>query len=115
MKPETIDAYLAPLDPVKRATLETLRRDILAAAPEAVECISYGVPGFRLRGRLLVSFGAAAKHCSFYPGDAPVAEFAEALKGYSTSKGTVRFRVDQPLPASLVAQLVACRIAELGG
>ena len=110
--PLTIDEYLAPLSKEKRATLQKLRRAIKAAAPRAEECISYQVPGFRLGGRLLVSFGAAARHCAFYPGSRPIEAHQVALKAYSTSKGTIRFPVDSPLPAALVRKLVKTRIAE---
>jgi uncharacterized protein YdhG (YjbR/CyaY superfamily) len=110
-KPQTIDEYLAPLSAEKRAALEKLRRDIAAAAPEAEECIGYGVPGFRLGGRLLVSFGAAANHCAFYPGAYPIEAHGEELAAYDTSKGTVRFPPDEPLPATLVRKLVEARIA----
>jgi uncharacterized protein YdhG (YjbR/CyaY superfamily) len=107
--PATIDDYLAPLDAEKRATLERLRKDIKAAAPKAEECISYGIPGFRLEGRLLVSFGAAAKHCALYPGTAPIETHKAALAKYDTSKGTIRFPIDKPMPATLVRKLVkAC-------
>jgi uncharacterized protein YdhG (YjbR/CyaY superfamily) len=71
-KPQTIDEYLAPLSAEKRAALEKLRKAIKSAAPGAEECISYQIPGFGLDGRLLVSFGAAANHCAFYPGARPV-------------------------------------------
>jgi uncharacterized protein YdhG (YjbR/CyaY superfamily) len=67
-KTPTIDEYLAPLSTEKRAALQQLRRAIKAAAPEAEECISYQMPAFRLDGRFLVGFCAAAKHCSFFPG-----------------------------------------------
>ena len=111
-KPQTIDEYLSSLSDEQQAVLEKLRRVIRAAAPEAEECISYGIPGFRLRGRLLVSFGAAAKHCAFYPGAAPVRAHRAELKAYGTSVGTVRFSVDRPLPVALVRKLVRTRIAE---
>ena len=90
-KPQTIDEYLAPLSREKRAALGKLRRAIKSAAPKAEECISYGIPGFRLGGRLLVSFGAAANHCAFYPGAHPVNAHQDELKAYDTSKGTIRF------------------------
>ena len=109
-KAATIDEYLAPLPPDKRAALQWLRRHIKAAAPGAEECISYGIPAFRLGGRLLVHFGAAAKHCAFYPG-AVVEAHREALKGYDTSKGTIRFQPDTPLPAALVRTLVKAQAA----
>ena len=111
-KPQTIDEYLQPLSSEKRATLEKLRRAIKSAAPKAEECISYQVPGFRLDGKLLVSFGAAAKHCSFYPGAHPIKAHQDDLKKYDTSKGTIRFPTDRPLPATLVRKLVKTRIAE---
>jgi uncharacterized protein YdhG (YjbR/CyaY superfamily) len=110
--PQTIDEYLAPLSNEKRAALEKLRKDIKSAAPKAEECISYQVPGFRLFGRLLVSFGAAANHCAFYPGAYPIEAHKDELKGYSTSKGTIRFPADKPLPPTLVRKLVKSRIAE---
>ena len=110
--PETIDEYLAPLSAEKRAALENLRKAIRSAAPKAEECISYGIPGFRLGGRLLVSFGAAAKHCAFYPGSFPVEAHSDELEKYDTTKGTIRFPVDEPLPAALVRKLVRARIAQ---
>lgn len=111
-KPESIDAYLARLTSDKRAALEKLRRAIKAAAPKAEECISYQLPAFRLDGKVLVWFGAATNHCSFYPGAAPIATHAAELEGYETSKGTIRFAPDEPLPAALVKKLVRARIAE---
>src|SRR4029077_4220669 len=99
-KPATIDEYLAALDPDQRGALEKLRKTIRAAAPGAEECVSYGMPGFRYGGRPLVWFGAAAKHCAFYPGGV-VEKFAKDLKAFETSKGTIRFQPDRPLPAAL--------------
>jgi uncharacterized protein YdhG (YjbR/CyaY superfamily) len=112
VKPTTIDEYLAPLSNEKRAALEKLRTDIRAVAPQAQECISYQIPAFRLGGRLLVAFGAAANHCAFYPGALPVEAHKDELKAYKTSKGTIRFQADRPLPATLVRKLVKTRIAE---
>src|SRR2546427_10522974 len=111
-KPQTIDEYLAPLSNEKRAALEKLRRAIKSAAPKAEECISYGIPAFRLGGRLLVAFGAAARHCAFYPGAFPLEAHRDELKAYDTSKGTIRFQADSPLPTSLVRKLVKTRMAE---
>src|SRR4051812_49669101 len=111
-KPESVDAYLARLTSDKRAALEKLRRAIKSAAPGAEECISYQIPAFRLDGKILVWFGAAKDHCSFYPGAAPIAEHRADLARYKTSKGTIRFPADQPLPATLVKKLVRARIAE---
>ena len=112
VKPQTIDEYLAPLSGEKRAALEHLRRAIKSAAPKAEECISYRIPAFRLGGRFLVAFGAAASHCAFYPGALPVKAHKDELEVYDTSKGTIRFQADSPLPATLVRKLVKTRIAE---
>ncbi len=111
-EPRNIDEYLAPLSSEKRAALEKLRRAIKSAAPRAEECISYRIPAFRLGGRLLVAFGAARNHCAFYPGALPVQTHRAELKAYDTSKGTIRFPADSPLPNTLVRKLVKTRIAE---
>src|SRR6266508_5905455 len=108
-EPKTIDDYLAALTDDKRAALERLRKTIRAAAPRAEECISYQLPAFRLDGRMLVWFGATANHCAFYPG-AVVEAHKDELKDYNTSKGTIRFQPDNPLPAILVRKLVKARI-----
>jgi len=110
--PETPDDFLAVLSAHKRAALQKLRKDVKAAAPKAEECISYGIPGFRLNGKLLVSYGAGTKHCAFYPGSI-VKEFKDELKDYDTSgKGTIRFSADTPLPSALVREIVKARIAQ---
>lgn len=111
-KPQTIEEYLAPLSSEKRAALEKLRRAIKSAAPEAEECMSYDLPTFRLGGRMLVSFGAWANHCAFYAGVHPVTAHKDELKAWDTSKGTIRFEADNPLPATLVRKLIKTRIAE---
>ena len=104
--------YLAALSAEKRAALEKLRQQIKTAAPKAEECMSYGIPGFRMTGKLLVSFGAAATHCAFYPGSI-VRKFTKELKDYDTNgKGTIRFSPDKPLPAALVRKIVKARIAQ---
>jgi uncharacterized protein YdhG (YjbR/CyaY superfamily) len=110
--PESIDDYLAPLCSEKRAALEKLRKAIQAAAPAAEECMSYRIPAFRLGGRMLVAFGAAAKHCAFYPGAHPIEAHEDELPGDDTSNGTIRFPPDSPSPATLVRKLVKTRIAE---
>jgi len=108
----SIDHYLAALPDDKRAALEKLRKAIRAAVPRAEECISYQLPAFRLGGKFLVAFGAAATHCAFYPGTV-LEVHKDELKDYDTSKGTVRFQADNPLPANLVRKLVKARIARI--
>ena len=112
-KPKTIDEYLANVKPEHRKTLQKLRQTIQTAAPKAEECISYGIPSFRLNRRLLVFFGAWANHCAFYQGSASTLKtFQNELKKFETSKGTIRFSPDKPLPVALVKKLVKTRIAE---
>jgi uncharacterized protein YdhG (YjbR/CyaY superfamily) len=111
-RPKTIDDYLAALSDDKRAALERLRKTIRAAAPKAVECISYQIPAYRQNG-MLVGFGATATHCAFYlMSSSTVGAHKDLLKDYDTSKGTIRFQADNPLPAALVRKLVKARIAE---
>jgi uncharacterized protein YdhG (YjbR/CyaY superfamily) len=112
-KPRTIDEYLARVKADQRVALEKLRKTIRASAPEVEECISYGIPAFRLNGRSLVFFGAWANHCSFYPGSsATLKKFRRGLKGFQITKGTIRFSPDNPLPLALVKKLVRARIAQ---
>ena len=108
--PATIDAYLKGAQADQRAALERLRTQIHAAAPGAEECISYQMPAFRLKGRILVWFACTAKHCAFYPGGL-IGDFADELKPFSTSKGTIRFQPDAPLPPALVKRIVKAAIA----
>ena len=110
---KNFDEYLTGVSDEKRAALEHLRALIKAVALEAEECISYGLPTFRLHGRMLVAIGAAERHVALYPLSAAMVEqFAEELQGYSTSKGTIRFQVNAPLPDDLVRRIVEERMAE---
>lgn len=113
-KPLHIDEYLLWLPPDQRSALTNLRKLVKAAAPRAEECISYQLPAFRLDGRVLVWFGAAARHCAFYPGASPITQYKRELAAYSTSKGTIRFQPDNPLSGALVRKLIKARIAESG-
>ncbi len=108
-----IDNYLAAVKPDQRAALTKLRKTIRAAAPKAEEYIGYGLAAFRLDGKPLVAFGARAGHCAFFPmnGTSVNAHKGE-LEGRETSKGTIRFQPEDPLPAALVRKIVKERIAE---
>jgi uncharacterized protein YdhG (YjbR/CyaY superfamily) len=113
-KPTTIDEYLEGASVSQRAILEKLRRTILATAPGAEEGISYGLAAFRLNKRPLVAFGWWASHCAFYPmSSRTIATLKDQLEGFETSKGTIRFTPEKPLPVALVKKLVKARIAEL--
>ena len=109
-----VEDYLADVSPEARATLEKLRQTIKAVVPNAVEVISYQVPTFKLDGRMLVSYAAFKNHCSFFPASKRViAAHKAALKGRHSSKGTIQFTVEKPLPATLVRKMVRARIEEL--
>ena len=115
-KPRTIDDYLTSLNAENRAALQKVRRAVHAAAPKAEECISYGMPAFRLNGKLIAGFREAANHCSFHPmSGATVATLRAELVPYDTSPGTIRFSARAALPATLIRKLVQARIAELVG
>ena len=106
------EAYLARVPEPARSTLEKMRAMIKAAAPkDATEAISYGIPSFHYKGAL-VWYAAFKKHCSFFPMDHSLEEeFAEELKRHKTSKGTIQFPVDEPLPKKLVTRIVKTRVA----
>ncbi len=109
-----IDTELAALPDDMRAAMDALRRTIQAAAPDAVEAISYGAPAFRYRDRPLVAYRAARNHCSFFPMSPAVIEAHRAeLTGYDTAKGTIRFTPERPMPEALVRRIVHERMAEI--
>jgi uncharacterized protein YdhG (YjbR/CyaY superfamily) len=111
--PKTINEYLASVNSDHREALQKIRETIRAVAPNAEECISYGIPAFRLNGRSLVFFGAWANHCAFYPGSSTtLKKFRNELRNFQTSKGTLRFSPDKPVPVALVKKLLKARIAE---
>lgn len=114
MAANEIDEYLAGLDDARRESLEQLRRTIREILPEAEEGLSYGVPVFRVDGRPVAGFSAAAKHLSYVPHSGTITtRHAADLAGYSTSKGAFKFKIGEPPPKELVATLIAARLAEL--
>ena len=111
---DQIEEYLAGLPEERRHALQALREAIAAAAPEAVEAISYGAPAFRYGDRPLVCYSNPRKHLSFFPMSPGVIEaHRDDLSAWSLSKGTIRFTPDNPLPAEVVATIVRARIAEV--
>ena len=110
----TVEDYLADQPEDVRATLEHIRRSVLAVAPDATEKIGYGMPGFYVDGRPLVYYSAFKEHCSLFPASGGVIEkLADDLKGYGLAKGTIRFPIGEPLPPALVKKIVKTKLEEL--
>ena len=110
--PKDVDTYLALQTENVRIALEKMRRIIKTTVPEAEEVISYGMPAYRYHG-MLVYFAGFKNHYSLFPGNASmIAEMAEELKGYKTSKGTIQFALDKPMPVTLIKKIVKARMKE---
>ena len=110
--PKNVDEYLAGVPEPARSALNKIRAAIRCAVPpEATETISYGIPAFKHKG-VLVWFAAFSNHCSLFPTASVVEAFKNELKGFSTSKGTIHFPADKPLPSALVKKLVKARLAQ---
>ena len=110
--PKNIDEYLAGVPEPARSTLNKIRAAIRSAVPaEATETISYRIPAFNYKG-MLVWFAAFSDHCSLFPTASVIEAFKNELKGFSTSKGTIQFPTDKPLPTALVKKLVKARVEQ---
>lgn len=110
-----IDEYLAGLPDPDRAALDELRRTILQVVPGAEQCISYGLPGFRVGGKVVAGFGAFKEHLSYFPHSGSVFDaLGDALDGYSRTKSALHFTASTPLPDDLVRRLIEAKLAELG-
>lgn len=115
MTADEVDAYLAGVEEPKRSTLEALRRSILAVVPDAEQCISYGLPAFRLDGTVVAGFGAFSHHLAYLPHSGVVLRgLADRLSEYECTPGSLHFRIDEPLPDALVRDLVLAKLALLG-
>jgi uncharacterized protein YdhG (YjbR/CyaY superfamily) len=115
MAARDIDGYLAGVGEPKRSTLQQLRQCVLDVIPDAEECISYGLPAFKVRGKTVAGFGAFKNHLSYLPHSGSVLPTLVAdLAGYEGTNGSLHFPVDQPLPPAVVNKLVTTRLRELG-
>jgi uncharacterized protein YdhG (YjbR/CyaY superfamily) len=111
--PKDVDEYLAGVPEPARSTLNKIRAAIRSAVPpEATETISYGMPAFKYKG-VLVWFAAFSNHCSLFPTASVIEAFKNELKGFATSKGTIQFPTDKPLPTALVKKVVKARVAQI--
>ncbi len=116
MSKNEIDQYLGTLDEPKRATLAELRETIVAIVPDAEQCISYGMPAFKLEGKTIAGFAAFKNHLSYLPHSGSVIPLlAMQTEGYTKTKGSLHFPIDKPLPKKLVKNLLDARIAEAFG
>ena len=112
-KPTTIDGYLSTVKGERRAALDALRKTIRTVIPRAEECISYGIPAFRLEGRIVAGFAATAKGCSYFPfSGSTLGTLERDLEAYGGTKSSLHFDPARPLPARLVRKLIRARIAE---
>ena len=115
MPARDIDIYLAGVGEPKRSTLQQLRQCVLDVIPDAEECISYGLPAFKVRGKTVAGFGAFKNHLSYLPHSGSVLPaLAADLAGFEGTKGSLHFPADQPLSPVLVSKLVTTRLRELG-
>jgi uncharacterized protein YdhG (YjbR/CyaY superfamily) len=112
LKPADHDAYISAFLPEVQVLLRQMRATIHAAAPQAEETIAYGMPAFRQKVNL-VYYAGYKNHIGFYPSAAPIAAFADDLKGFKTSKGAIQFPLDRPLPVKLIKRIVKWRLAEV--
>ena len=108
---QTIDAYIAGFPIEVQVTLEKIRATIRDAAPGAEEAISYQIPTFKLKGNL-VHFAAYKNHIGFYPTSSGIENFKRELSAYESSKGAIRFPIDQPIPYDLIHKIVEFRVKE---
>ena len=116
MSRHEIDAYLDALDEPKRTTLSQMRDTILSVIPDAEECISYTMPAFRVRGKVVAGFAAFSNHLSYLPHSGSVfPQLQDELQDYSISSGALRFAIDRPLPVPLVEKLIAVRMHQALG
>jgi uncharacterized protein YdhG (YjbR/CyaY superfamily) len=111
---QEIDHYLAKVEAPKRATLQKLRQSIRDILPDAEEVISYGMPGFRLNGKMIAGFAAFKNHLAYLPHSGSVfSALPEELAGYTYTDGSLHFPIDEPLPKALVKKLIAVRLRQV--
>jgi len=105
-RPDTVDDYISAFPPEVQRRMKELRRTILGIAPEAEECISYGMPAYKTNGHPLIYFAGFKNHIGLYPTPTGVESFKEDLSRYKQGKGSVQFPLDEPLPLELVKKIV---------
>lgn len=109
-----VDDYLAGIDEPKRSTLEQVRSTLRELLPDAEECISYQMPGFRVDGKMIAGYAAFKNHLSYFPHSGSVIEAVPEASAYGGTKGSLHFPIDAPLPRDLLAKLVEVRLMQAG-
>lgn len=116
MSKQEVDRYIAALEEPKRGTLQSLRQTIAAIIPDADQVISYGMPGFRLNGKMVAGFAAFKNHLAYLPHSGSVIPaLSKELAGYASTNGSLHFPIDKPLPKTLVKKLIAVRLKQIRG
>jgi len=113
MPDSIISEYLSKVPEPERSVLERIREIVRNTVPEAVEVISYGMPGFKYKGKYMLGFAAFKKHMSFFPTSGPIEKLQDKLKNFKLAKGTIQFSMDNPLPESLINEIVQIRMDEI--
>jgi uncharacterized protein YdhG (YjbR/CyaY superfamily) len=109
----TIDDYLINIESLQKTELEKVRNAVKKAVPEAQEVITYGMPGFKYKGKYLIAFAPFKDHLSIFPGTEAVEAFKNKLSGYKTSKGTIQFTVDNPIPEDIIIDICQFRAQDI--
>ncbi len=105
-----IDGFLQHVPKAQRQTLEHIRDIVRRMVPDAEERISYGIPSFKYKNHYMIGFAAYKDHLSLFPSSEPIEFFKDQLKEFTTSKGTIQFSVDHPLPDTLIEAIVQHRL-----
>jgi uncharacterized protein YdhG (YjbR/CyaY superfamily) len=113
MKDNRVEHYLAQVEQPQRVELERIRSMVLSSVPDAIEGISYGMPGFKYKGVYLLGFGAFKNHMSLFPTSEPIEVLKEKLGAYTIAKGTIQFTLNNPLPDELIREILLCRINQI--
>lgn len=108
-----VESYLAKLSDDQKKPLEQIRNLVKEMAPDAIEGISYGMPGFKYKGKYLLGYAAFKDHLSFFPTSTPVEAFQKELKDFKISKGTIQFTAENPIPEELLKQIIEYRVQSL--
>ena len=115
MSAKEIDDYITQIEEPKRSTLLALRETIVSLLPEAEQCIAYGMPAFRVNGKVIAGFAAFKNHLAYLPHSGSVfSELRDELAGYETTSGSLHFPIDRPLPEPLVKKLIEVRLRQAG-